>query len=233
MRLTKRAPDKWESARFTSIFLASSLSLLSNIIRARPLAGNANRSAAKPSHGEAKKVKFEMKSSDIYVQQVVIHWTKATRGMPGAAQRNHCAICFELSADEVKMLALDETVSQVTLREADDFVPQQSVVQNASLHKLDWRTVAIKQPKPDEVIVRYQYIDFLVGAPDRSHRPAISCLVTEGQLVRIEYNGRFAETGTNWYYVHCIFNIVRIATPTQEMFLAPPAHHLSDLAKLR
>ena len=41
--LTKRAPDKWDSARFTSIFLASSFFYISNIVHARPLAGNANR----------------------------------------------------------------------------------------------------------------------------------------------------------------------------------------------
>ena len=41
--LTKRAPDKWESARFRSIFLALSFCYISNRIHARPLAGNANR----------------------------------------------------------------------------------------------------------------------------------------------------------------------------------------------
>jgi hypothetical protein len=41
--LTKRAPDVWESARFTSIFLASGFSYISNIIHARPHAGNASR----------------------------------------------------------------------------------------------------------------------------------------------------------------------------------------------
>jgi hypothetical protein len=43
---TKRAPDKWDSARFTSSFLAFSFFYISNIIHTRPLAGNANRSAA-------------------------------------------------------------------------------------------------------------------------------------------------------------------------------------------
>jgi hypothetical protein len=40
---TKRAPDVWESARFTSIFLALGFFLLPSIIHARPHAGNANR----------------------------------------------------------------------------------------------------------------------------------------------------------------------------------------------
>ena len=42
-RPTQRAPDVWESARFRSIFLASSFSYISNIFHARPHAGNANR----------------------------------------------------------------------------------------------------------------------------------------------------------------------------------------------
>ncbi len=41
--LTKRAPDVWDSAAFTSIFLASGFSYISNIVHARPHAGNANR----------------------------------------------------------------------------------------------------------------------------------------------------------------------------------------------
>ncbi len=42
-RLTMRAPDKWESARFIGFFPASSFSLLPGGIQARPLAGNACR----------------------------------------------------------------------------------------------------------------------------------------------------------------------------------------------
>ena len=42
-RPTQRAPDVWESARFMSIFLASGFSYISNIVHARPHAGNANR----------------------------------------------------------------------------------------------------------------------------------------------------------------------------------------------
>ena len=44
--LTKRAADVWESARFTSIFLASGFFHISSRIHARPHAANANRWAA-------------------------------------------------------------------------------------------------------------------------------------------------------------------------------------------
>ena len=42
-RLTKRAPDKWDSARFTGIFLTSGLYSPQAESTLRPLAGNANR----------------------------------------------------------------------------------------------------------------------------------------------------------------------------------------------
>ena len=41
--LTKRAPDVWDSARFTSIFLVSGFFYISSLFPARPHAGNANR----------------------------------------------------------------------------------------------------------------------------------------------------------------------------------------------
>ena len=41
-----RAPDKWDSARFLALFLASSFSRLPSRVSARPLAGNASRWAA-------------------------------------------------------------------------------------------------------------------------------------------------------------------------------------------
>ena len=42
-RLTQRAPDVWESARFTSISLALGFSYISERIHVHPHAGNANR----------------------------------------------------------------------------------------------------------------------------------------------------------------------------------------------
>ena len=40
---TQRAADKWDSARFLSLFLAAGLYWLSSRIPARPLAANASR----------------------------------------------------------------------------------------------------------------------------------------------------------------------------------------------
>jgi hypothetical protein len=46
LRLTKRAADKWESARFQAVFNASAESRFQALTASRPLAANANRWAA-------------------------------------------------------------------------------------------------------------------------------------------------------------------------------------------
>ena len=48
-RPTKRAADKWDSARFSSLFLALSFLRLPSRVYARPLAANASRWCAKRS----------------------------------------------------------------------------------------------------------------------------------------------------------------------------------------
>ena len=45
-RLTKRAPDWWESARFQAVYVAWSGFRQSGVISSRPPAGNASRWAA-------------------------------------------------------------------------------------------------------------------------------------------------------------------------------------------
>ena len=46
MRLTRRAPDVWESARFQALFLAWNWLRQNGVLSARPAAGNASRWAA-------------------------------------------------------------------------------------------------------------------------------------------------------------------------------------------
>src|SRR6266536_469189 len=47
-RLTMRAPDWWESARFQAVFVAQGWFRQSGVVSSRPPAGNASRSAAPP-----------------------------------------------------------------------------------------------------------------------------------------------------------------------------------------
>jgi hypothetical protein len=57
-RLTKRAPDVWDSARFTGIFLALGFFYISERIHARPHAGNANRWVAQEQMQEQNQMRL-------------------------------------------------------------------------------------------------------------------------------------------------------------------------------
>jgi hypothetical protein len=59
-------PDVWDSARFTSIFLALSFSYISNIVHARPHAGNANRWVAKERKNNMSKITHRISKIGYY-----------------------------------------------------------------------------------------------------------------------------------------------------------------------
>ncbi len=168
----------------------------------------------------------------IYAQVVSVFWTKASRGMPNAALRNSCAISYIVPERNLEALATGERYSSITLHEHDNFRPRQSIEAYRTMGKLDWGAVAVKHLNHDEALVRYQYASFLVGAPERGMRPPITCHIEQGQLVRVEHNGRFSEFGDGWNYVRKVYNFVSTDVPTPTMFLAKPTHYLKDLAVL-
>ncbi|MDQ3004581.1 MAG: hypothetical protein M3R47_04260 [Chloroflexota bacterium] len=71
------APDKWESARFTGFFLASSFSLLPNSIHAHPLAANASRWAVQNSLVGVKEMSEFLKSIETALEGAQFHEDRA------------------------------------------------------------------------------------------------------------------------------------------------------------
>jgi hypothetical protein len=113
-------------------------------------------------------------SPKVYLQRVVIYWTKKSRGMPGAAKRNSCKICYPILDNEIEALTAGESYSSVIIHESAKFTPRQTTEKFWRPGKLDFETISIKRPA-GKVVVRYRYSTLFVGAPDRSHRPDISC----------------------------------------------------------
>jgi hypothetical protein len=167
----------------------------------------------------------------IYIQRVTIDWTEESRGMPGAAKRNRCKICFPLTDAEIRTLSAGGSYSSVSMYEKGGFVPSQKTETYPEPRKLDLGALSIKQ-LPRKMIVRYHYSQWSVGAPDRSHRPAISCEIKPGELARVEYNGRFSFPLGGWPYHHVIFNVVYTDHLMVKSFLAEPDHHIRDVADL-
>ena len=169
-------------------------------------------------------------SQKVYFQQVVISWTKESRGMPGAAKRNSCAICFPITDDEIDILVAGESYSSIRIRESS-FIPYQTIEKFLQPEKLGYETISIKRPR-GKTIVRYHYSTTFVGAPNRSRRPDISCEIQPGELVRVEFNGRFSDPLLGWNYHRTICNIVYTDNLTTDSFLAKPDHLLQDIAEL-
>jgi hypothetical protein len=168
----------------------------------------------------------------IYIQRVMIDWTAQSRGMPGAAKRNRCKISFPLADAEIQTLSAGEGYSNVVMREHDDFIPSQNIEAfRQKPGKPDVGALSIKR-MPRKMVVRYQYSWLHVGAPDRSHRPAITCEIKPGELARVEYNGRFSFPAGDWWYHYVIFNVVYTDQLAAESFLAEPNHHIRDMADL-
>lgn len=116
------------------------------------------------------------------------------------------------------------------MREENAFMPVHSI-EEFSDAKRDPKTVSIKNIHGKRVVV-YHYVPFMVGAPDRSTRPDISCEIKPGELVRVEYNGRFSDPCHNWSYCRQIFNIIYTDKLGGDSFLVKPDHHIKDLADL-
>ena len=169
-------------------------------------------------------------SPKVYFQRVSINWTKESRGMPLAAKRNSCNICFPISDEEVRILTAGKSYSSISMGEKS-FTPHQTTERFLQSEKLDFETVSIKRPR-GKIIVRYHYSTVFVGAPDRSNRPDISCEILPEELVRIEYNGRFSEPILGWVYHRVIYNIVFTSQLTTGSFVAEPNHFIQDMAQL-
>jgi hypothetical protein len=167
----------------------------------------------------------------VYLQRVTVYWTRRSRGMPDAAKRNSCKISFPISDDEIKILTAGEGYSDIRIHESLEFTPQRTTGEFWQPGKLDFDTLSIKRPS-GKTIVRYRYSTLFVGAPARSNRPDISCEIQPGELVRVEYNGRFAYPMGDWSYHRVIYNIVYTDRLTTDSFLAEPDHYIQDMANL-
>jgi hypothetical protein len=169
----------------------------------------------------------------LYAQKVTIYWSKAGRGMPDAGRRAHCPPAFVLSAGELTQLARTNTYSSIVMWERSAYAPEQTVETHFSFYDPhDWGAVAVKFPHNEGAVVRYTYSRVNVGAPDRSHRPPLSCPLGLDEVVRVTYNGRASWPLGAWRYEHTTFNFVLTERPTLEMFLAEPVRQITDLADL-
>lgn len=165
----------------------------------------------------------------LYLQRVAVWWTKATRGMPQAAQRVQLPSAFALQPADLKALAAG-AMQLITLHEQHNFAPQitylpltdGSMIQVSPLHILRHAHGAT---------LRYRYRPSL-GAPDRSHRPPVEMDIGTDKLAQLAVNGRFSGYSIGWLYQLTVINMAVGLPLERDLFLRPPDHHIEELEHL-
>lgn len=168
----------------------------------------------------------------IFVQVATTYWTKTSRGAPLSDKRNLLPEAFELTPSALSQLSAGECYSQVILREHEDFVPVHTVERFSPNRRFQWPAVSISVSNKGDAVVRYQHDPVLEGAPRRSQRPAVSHELDVDRLLRVKYNSRTSWPTGEWRYEQTVFNILRTATPSVEMFTTEPEKYINDLADL-
>ena len=172
-----------------------------------------------------------MQGSLCFVQVVSTIWTKASRGAPQAAARAQLPDAFALADIHLEQLLAGECFAQVMIHERDSFRPVSSVESFSPACHWRWPGVSIQFHNNDKVVVRYKHERWL-GAPNRSHQPAVKHELAPDKLLRVKFNHRSSGVEDEWWYHLYVFNILRTDSPSVGMLLAEPAKCISDLADL-
>lgn len=170
-------------------------------------------------------------SSNVFVQAVSTIWTKASRGAPQAAARAQQPDAFALADIHLEQLLVGECYARVMIHEWDGFEPRSSVETFSPNCRWRWLGVSIQFHNNDRVVVRYK-LDSWLGAPGRSHQPALKYELAPDKPLRVKFNYRDGGHWNGWWYHLYVFNILCTDSPSTDMFLTEPAKCISDLAEL-
>lgn len=171
-------------------------------------------------------------SDRVFVQQVKVFWSKASRGAPLSTARNLCPDAFALSPTELAALVAGDCYSSVVMREQDRFSPNRTIGAFSDGERFQWPCVSVKFLNNQVPVVRYAYESRVEGAPNRLGRPPIVHQLTAGKLLQIQFNSRDSWPTGEWHYQLTTFNILLTETPSAEIFLASPDKTISDLEDL-
>jgi hypothetical protein len=153
--------------------------------------------------------------------------------MPNAQVRAQLPQAFPLSPAEISALGMGG-IHHVTLREAEEFVPQVEIHPLPDMAHSNGRIVvgAVTAMRIENGIhLQYRH-SALTGAPDRSHRPPIEFDIAAPRRARVAYNGRFSGYGIEWLYKLSVITVAVGIAPGAGIFTTAPDHRVEDLADL-
>lgn len=168
--------------------------------------------------------------NNLYAQEIILFWTKASRGAPLSVVRNKCAKAFVLSEQELSQLINTDCHSRVRMDESQSFSPYQTIETDGFDSSISAKFLN-SDADHNTITVKYEFSRF-GGAPDRSHRPPISYTLTPDKLLRIQFNQRHSWPAGGWQYQLTVFNLLLTNQPSLTMFMTEPVKTISDLEDL-
>lgn len=163
----------------------------------------------------------------LIVQEVVTHWSKASRGAPGAVARNGVPDTLVVPVPGGLADPFTVVVHHSDFPEARAFKKvNESVSLAEPTAELTLGCVWIV-PDPELTQVTYHY-DFSGGLPERWSQPRSKCL-SVGEWGQVLYNGRFS-LGWHcfWSYTKRVVNVGLFEHPVQAAFDQSPAKFRMD-----
>ena len=153
----------------------------------------------------------------ILIQRIIIEWTKASRGGPGAAVRNSFPEAFPVPPFEETNDSI--VVHTIRFREWDKFERRED------LHRFNSSMSAHIEPlriycQDDHLVVRFVWDWMHCGAPERDSHEIFH--VAQGKWGRFSCNGRFGPTSSSgcvWRYHKTVFNIALVESPDTNLFV--------------
>ena len=129
----------------------------------------------------------------IFVQQIDVIWTKASRGAPLAALRNSVPEALEFSVDR-QTLEENQLIAQfVNFDEYSNFAqPRLRFESFATCEKIKYRCVDL-QITENHVDVIWHFNGIDGGHPNRIEKAKLAFTLQPKQWGRVLYNGRFSE----------------------------------------
>src|SRR5262245_57589988 len=123
----------------------------------------------------------------VVVQQVLTHWTKASRGGAEATRRNAVPEAVTLPLSHIKTVGHTRLLHKVAYRETDDFVRKDEPLQlDPPVTKLGGGGVTINLDR-DTVLASFRYDYWKCGFPEREWTRK-TLHIAEGEWGQIVYN---------------------------------------------
>ena len=181
------------------------------------------------------------------LQFIVTEWDKSARGGEGAALRARVPAALPLPPELTSRAVEGVAVHRVRFSHVNGFeTPVAVSVEDLPFDakKETFRLGCVElEPEDGGLVVRYRWSTWSGGAPQRSmfdaggkEHPLIkqAFMLQPSQWGRLEYNGRFSDPDTSyWYYQHTRANVAFLDVIEPELFTsAQPLFSHREIADL-